>query len=321
MRARRSFPALALALALAGALLALVALGPASTSLAQFTDAATSTAALGSDTLAPPTALSALGGTSVTLAWTPTTDTYATGYDLRRATAIGGPYASVGSVTPGSASSTTDSPGSGTWHYVLRSTYQGWASVDSGSASATVAIPASTAYAACTTTAADTSGAGDNNGYQTNPARACVDNSLDATDGNSGTGGTQSCGSGATPASTKDRHRFWGFATGVPGAVSSIDGIRIRADLGMNNAGGTTNVCAQLSWNAGATWTTMRAVALTATGETTFVFGGTSDTWGRTWTVSQLSTANFRVRLIDASTQTNKRFDLDYLAVSVTYTP
>jgi hypothetical protein len=184
-----------------------------------------------------------------------------------------------------------------------------------------VAIPVSTAYTGCTTTAADTSGAGDNNGYQSNPARACVDDSLDATDGNSGTGGTQSCGSGAVPAGTKDRHRFWGFVTGTPGVVSSIDGIRVRADLGMNNAAGTTNVCAQLSWDAGATWTAMQSIALAAAAEATYVFGGTGDTWGRTWTVAQLSTSSFRVRLIDASTQSNKRFDLDYVAVSVTYTP
>lgn len=317
MTVRRS----GIGLALAAGLVAMVAIGPAPTSLARFTDAALSTGTLGSDTLAPPTALSATGGTSVTLAWTPTTDTYATGYDLRRSSTIGGPYASVGSVTPGSASTTTDGPASGTWHYVLRSTYQGWASVDSVPASATVVIPVSTSYAACTTTAADTTGAGDNNGYQSNPARACVDDGLYATDANSGTGGTQSCGSGATPASTKDRHRFWGFATGVPGVVSSIDGIRVRADLGMNNATGTTNVCAQLSWNAGTTWTTMQALALPAAAETTYVFGGTGDTWGRTWTPSQLSTTNFRVRLIAASTLTSKRFDLDYVAVSITYTP
>lgn len=317
MTARRSV----VGLALAGGIVAMVAIGPAPTSLARFTDAALSTGSLGSDTLAPPTALSAMGGTSVTLSWTPTTDTYATGYDVRRAASVGGPYASVGSVTPGSASMTTDGPAPGTWHYVLRSTYQGWASVDSVPASAIVAIPVTTSYAACTTTAADTSGAGDNNGYQANPARACVDDSLDATDANSGTGGTESCGSGATPASTKDRHRFWGFATGMPGVVSSIDGIRVRADLGMNNANGTTNVCAQLSWDGGATWTTMQSLALSGAAEASYVFGGTADTWGRSWTASQLSTTDFRVRLIDASTQRNKRFDLDHVAVSITYTP
>jgi hypothetical protein len=308
-------------LSLAAAVVLVIAGAPAPRSLARFTDAVTSTASVGSDTLAPPTGLAATGGTSITLTWTPTVDAYATGYDIRRASVSGGPYGSIGSVTPRLAATTSDAPGAGTWYYALRSVYQGWTSVDSVQASATVASPVTTAYAACTTTAADTSGAGDNNGYQNNPARACTDDALDARDGSSGNGGTQSCGTGATPSTNKDRHRFWGFATGLPGSVSSIDGIRVRADLGMNNANGTTNVCAQLSWNGGTTWTTMQPIALNGTAEATYTFGGTADTWGRTWTAAQLSTTNFRVRLIDASSQSNKRFDLDYLAVSVTYTP
>lgn len=296
-------------------------IAPGSITLARFTDAAISTGGLSADTLAPPTGLAAAGSSSVSLTWTPTVDTYAAGYDVRRATVSGGPYASVGTVTPGSASSTTDAPGNGTFYYVVRSTYQSWSSADSGEVSATVTSSTSTAFAACTTTAADTSGAGNNNGYQLNPARACVNDASDATDGSSGTGGTESCGTGATPDTRKDRHRFWGHALGLPGAVSAVNGIRVRADLGLNNSGGTTNVCAQLSWNGGTSWTTMKSLAITAVGETTYTFGSMADTWGRTWSVDEFSTTNFRVRLVDASTQTTKRFDLDYVAVSVTYTP
>jgi len=301
--------------------LAALAIPSVHPSLARFSDADTSGGAVAADTLGPPTGLAAVGGASVTLIWTPTVDTYATGYDVRRGSVDGGPYSSVATVTPGAAATTTDAPGTGTWHYVLRSLYQSWASADSGQATATVGTPTSTAYAACVSQAADTTGAGDNNGYQGNPARACVNDASFATDTRSGTGGTQSCGAGAAPDARKDRHRLWGYALGLPGTVTSIDGIRVRADLRLNNVSGTTNVCAQLSWDAGITWTTMQAAAVTATGETTYTFGGTGDTWGRTWSVAQLGTANFRVRLIDASTRTNKRFDLDYLAVSVTYTP
>ncbi len=63
------------------------------------------------------------------------------------------------------------------------------------------------------------------------------------------------------------------------------------------------------------------AVAVTAIAETTYTFGSTADTWGRSWSAGEISTANFRVHLVDASTQGTKRFDLDYVAVSVTYTP
>lgn len=290
-------------------------------SLARFADADTSGASFDADTLLPPTGLSAVGGTTITLTWTPTVDAYATGYDVRRGGVSGGPYASIATVTPGTASTTTDAPAAGTWHYVLRSLYQSWASADSSEASATVGTSTSSPYAACVSQAADTSGAGDNNGYQGTPGRACVNDSSFATDSNSGTGGTQSCGTGAVPDSRKDRHRLWGYALGLPGTVTSIDGIRVRADVRLGDVTGTSNLCAQLSWDAGATWTAMQAVAITSTTETTVVFGGTADTWGRAWSLSELGTASFRVRLIDASTLTTKRFDLDYLAVSVTYTP
>jgi hypothetical protein len=119
----------------------------------------------------------------------------------------------------------------------------------------------------------------------------------------------------------KDQHRVWGFVFGMPGSVNRVDGIRVRADLRLNNARGTSAVCAQLSWDGGSTWTTMRSVALSGTAETTLTFGSTTDTWGRTWTAGNLNSGNFRVRLIDASTLTTKRFDLDYVAASVTYVP
>ena len=291
--------------------------------LAAFTDSDTVSGTFASDTIAPPTGLAATGGASVGLTWTPTVDTFATGYTVWRGSADGGPYTSIGSVTPRTAESTTDAPAAGTWYYVLRSVYGSWSSVTSNQASATVAGgPTSTSYAGCVDQAADTTGAGDNDGYQTTPTLACADGGGFAADPNSGTGGSEACGAGTvTPDPLKDRHRFSGFVTGLPGSVSSITGIRVRADLGLNNNGGTSNLCAQLSWNGGTTWTTIQTIALNGTGESTYTIGGTADTWGRTWTPAELGPTTFVVRLIDASSMSNKRYELDYLAVSVTYTP
>jgi hypothetical protein len=308
------------AVALTVCLLAL-GCGVAPATLARFTDAAPSGATLSTDTLAPPTGLAAVGGSAVTLSWTRSADAYAAGYAVFRSATSGGAYTQVSVVTPGSTTTTGDSPANGTWYYVLRSTYQSWTSVTSNEASASVGVSASTAFVACTSQAAVTSGAGDNNGYQGNPARACVDDSTHATDPRSGTGGSESCGAGAVPDPRKDQHRFSGFGFGLPGSVNTIDGIRVRADLGMNNTTGATAVCAQLSWDGGATWTTMRSVTLPTAAEAVYLFGSTSDTWGRTWTAGNLNSGNFRVRLIDASTLATKRFDLDYVAVSVTYRP
>jgi hypothetical protein len=298
-----------------------VASGSAST-LAAFTHTDSATSSITADTLAPPTGLAATGGSDVALTWTPTVDLYAIGYSVWRAGVSGGPYSAVGSVTPRTAAAASDAPGTGTWFYVLRSTAGSWSSLDSNEASATVGVaPTSTAYGGCASQAADTTGAGDNDGYQTTPGNACTDGGGSALDPNTGSGGAASCGSGAIPDPANDRHRFWGYATDVPVTASSIAGIRVRADLAVSNNGGTTNLCAQLSWDGGTSWTALKSIAVAGTGETTYVFGGTTDTWGRTWTTAELDPTKLRVRIVNATTQTNKRFELDYLALSVTYDP
>jgi hypothetical protein len=89
----------------------------------------------------------------------------------------------------------------------------------------------------------------------------------------------------------------------------------------MNNNGGTSVVCVELSWDGGTTWTSPKSFTLTGTATTTYTLGSTSDTWGHTWTAAQLATSTFRVRLTDATSQANKTYRLDYLAVTVQYTP
>jgi hypothetical protein len=305
---------LLLALAVAHAI---VGMAPA-VSLARLTDTATSTQAFTADTLAPPTGLTAIGGTAAALAWTITNDAYATGYQVNRATISGGPYSQVATVTPRAATSTSDTPAaSGTYYYVLQSYFQNWVSVASNQASAVVTLlPITTGYKACTaaSNAADTGG--DNNGYELQPANACADDLAFATDANSGSSITVSCTNAG-----KDRHRFWDFGLGLPAAVLVVSGIQVRADVGMNNTTGTNQLCVQLSWDAGTTWTTAKSLALAGTAISTYTFGATNDTWGRTWTGAQLSNANFRVRVIDVTNQTTKNFLLEYLAVQVTYTP
>ena len=287
-------------------------------SLARLTDTATSTKAISTDTLDPPTTLAATGGATASLTWTATTDTYATGNDLQRATVSGGPYSVVATITPRTTVATTDAPGSnGTYYYVLRSVFQSWTSVNGNQAAATITlVSTTTGFKTCTTTsnAADTGGDGD--GYESLPTNACLTDGSIATDASSGTNTSLVC----TDAG-KDRHHFWDFGLGVPATVSAVGGIQVRADVGLNNNSGTSQICAQLSWNGGTTWTAPKSIAVTNVGVTTYNLGATNDIWGRTWLGSELSNANFRVRLIDASDRTSKDFRLDGLAVQVTYTP
>ncbi len=299
-----------------------LAVSPTS-SLARYVDSAAVGGGFTTDRLDPPTGLAATGGGSVTLTWMPTVDGYATGYDVFRSALPAGPFAVVGAVTPGTATTTVDGPPLGAWYYVLRAVAGSWTSMDSNVARALVSVPVSTGIRPCAaaSNAADTVGAGDDDGYQSNPTRVCADDGSAANDTRSGTGGSVSCGTGAIPDSNKDRHRFWGYAFGLPGSVSAISGITVVADLGMNNNGGTTNLCIQLSWDGGSTWTTIQSNAVSGTAQSRYTFGSATDTWGRTWAVGDFSTTNFRVRVIDASTQTNKQFRLDFLGVDVDYYP
>jgi hypothetical protein len=287
----------------------------APTTLARLTGQGTSTYSMSTDTLAPPTGLAAGGPMTAALTWTASNDAYAAGYQVLRSTTSGSGYALVKTVTPGSSTSTTDSPGNGVFYYVLRSTFQNWLSVNSNEASVALG-QTSTGYKACTaaSNAADTGGNGD--GYEVTAGNACADGGGNAVDSSSGTNTIASCANAG-----KDRHRWWDFGLGVPGTVASVDGIAVRADFGMNNNGGTTLLCAQLSWDGGTSWTAIKSITPTGAAETTYTFGGSADAWGHTWTGSQLSNSNFRVRIIDASSQSNKDFRLDYLAVNVTYTP
>jgi hypothetical protein len=304
-------------LALSALLVAtLVAGATAQRTLARFTDADASTVSISTDTLAPPTSLAATGGLSASLTWIPTVDTYATGYEVWRSTTSGSSYSQIATLTPRTVAAAVDSPGPGVYYYVLRSYFQNWRSVNSNETSATITLgPVSTGLKACGTSAADTGG--DGNGYETATANACANDSVMATDANTGTAArSTSCANAAN-----DRHRFRDFSLGLPGAVTAVSGIEVRADVGMNNNGGTSRLCVELSWDGGTNWTAAQVLTLSGTAETLYGFGGPADTWGHGWTGTQLNNANFRVRLTDATSQNTKDYLLDYLAVDVTYVP
>ena len=86
------------------------------------------------DLLAPPTGLTAACGTTITLDWTATVDTYATGHRVFRSTTPGGPYSQIAEITPRTTVTYDDTPAAGTYYYVARAYYLSWESVDSNEA-------------------------------------------------------------------------------------------------------------------------------------------------------------------------------------------
>ena len=284
---------------------------------AAFGDPVTSTANLfATDTLDPPTALSAtVAGTTVNLAWTATPDSYATGHRVLRGTVSGGPYTQIAQVTPRTTTTYADSPGVGTFYYVVRAYFQNWESVNSSQASATVSTTTNTGFANCTTDAAITTNSGDNNGFQLNPGNACADDAAFAEDTDGGIANSVVCSSTA-----RDRHLYYNYDISIP-AGATINGIEVRLDAWVDLGGGNQQLCAELSWDGGTTWTAATTTTNLTGTETTYILGSASDTWGRTWSAAELSNPTFRVRLTMVANSTAREFRLDWVPVRVTYTP
>jgi hypothetical protein len=79
-------------------------------------------------------------------------------------------------------------------------------------------------------------------------------------------------------------------------------------------------MCIQLSWDGGVTWTAVQSTGTLGSAETTTILGGAADTWGRLWTPGDFSNANFRVRVINVSSDPLRDFGLDWIAVRVYFT-
>ena len=154
---------------------------------------------------------------------------------------------------------------------------------------------------------------GDGNGFESNPANAQAADSLSAVDNNSGTVSSTSCSS-----TGRDRHRFSNYGITIP-AGAAVAGIEVRLDARVDSTAGSPRMCVELSWDGGVSWTAPLATPTLSTSMTTRILGGAANTWGRTWTASELSDANFRVRVTNVANSTSRDFSLDWIAVRVTH--
>jgi hypothetical protein len=154
---------------------------------------------------------------------------------------------------------------------------------------------------------------GDGNGYETNPGNAYVLDGLFAVDSNSGTSTNAICSNKG-----KDRHRFYNYGFAIPGG-STIKGIEVRLDANADSTDSSPAICVQLSWDGGTSWSTSQVAGPLGASLQTFILGSPADSWGYTWRLSDLSNANFRVRVSDVATDTSRKFSLDWVAVRVSY--
>jgi len=162
-----------------------------------------------------------------------------------------------------------------------------------------------------TANAADSGG--DGNGFESNPANALADDSASAVDSNSGTVSSTSCTSKG-----RDRHRFYNYGITIPSGAT-VAGIEVRLDARVDSTSGSPRMCVELSWDGGLSWTAPLATPTLSTTMTTRTLGGAANPWGRMWTASELSDANFRVRVTNTANSTSRDFSLDWIAVRVTH--
>jgi cysteine-rich repeat protein len=149
---------------------------------------------------------------------------------------------------------------------------------------------------------ADTGGDGD--GFELNPADAFSDG-----------GGYASNMNGAG-----DRHRFYNYNFSLP-SNAVTDGIEVRLDWWLDSTQNSNSMDVQLSWNGGTNWTSQKTNSAESTSDTNNkILGGSTDTWGRTWSVSDFDNSHFRVRVTSNSNKSERDFYLDWVAVKIYYT-
>jgi hypothetical protein len=141
-------------------------------------------------------------------------------------------------------------------------------------------------------------------GFEINPVYAYSDDNLTAQN-NGGLG---------------DSHLFYDFGLPVP-PDATVKGVQVRLDWYLDSDNGTSSMGAELSWDGGSNWTSPFTDNVESTAERTAYLGGSSDGWGRSWTPSEFTNNNFRVRITCNSDTAGKVFYLEYISVIVYYAP
>jgi hypothetical protein len=96
------------------------------------------------------------------------------------------------------------------------------------------------------------------------------------------------------------------FSFSIPGG-NTITGIEVKMEASATSAGGT--ISAALSHNGGSNYTSLKTTGAMTTLDTVYTLGSPGDLWGRVWTASDLSNANFRLRLTGTPSSNILRVD------------
>jgi hypothetical protein len=117
----------------------------------------------------------------------------------------------------------------------------------------------------------------------------------------------------ASASSSSDVVDYSNFSFSIP-TGATINGIEVSLEASTTGR----QIDVELSGDGGAHWTSSITSTTISTESTTSV-GGISNTWGKTWIISNFTNTNFKVRLTARSG--GSTYYLDQLLIRVTYTP
>ncbi len=107
------------------------------------------------------------------------------------------------------------------------------------------------------------------------------------------------------------------FTFNIP-AGATINGIEVKAEMAEGSSSGNIGTLFSLSWNNGTNFTSTKSITVDGTTDSVYTAGNSTDTWGRTWSDTELSNANFRLKL-DKSDSSDTLY-VDHVTVKVFYT-
>ena len=119
----------------------------------------------------------------------------------------------------------------------------------------------------------------------------------------------------ATSLTTDPLGRISTFGFSIPSGAT-INGVEVTLEAKVSF--GTIGIPFSLSWNNGTSFTTTKSNTITTT-EAVYTYGGSTDTWGRTWTDSELADGTFQVKINPPSSAFSVSYD--QIRAKVYYTP
>ena len=116
-------------------------------------------------------------------------------------------------------------------------------------------------------------------------------------------------------------HQYYNYGFNIP-VGSIILGIEVRLDAYADGTTGIYQYGIELSWDGGTTFTNSgKLTPDMSTSEVSYTLGGPADKWGRDWTLSELSNANFRAKINSTTRGSSYYSYLDWLPVKIYYEP